>query len=75
VENVLPRQHRAADRGLPQGVPGALAVRDVQHCLHRDISAAPRKVRRATGAMVERVARAADDARELFAHPLQARDA
>jgi hypothetical protein len=47
----------------------------VQHRRHLDISAAPRKVRGATGAMVERVARAADDARELFAHPLQACDA
>ncbi len=30
VERVLPRQHRAAKRRLPQRAPGALPVRDVQ---------------------------------------------
>src|SRR5215218_5876871 len=31
VQRVLPRQHRAAERRLPQGVRGTLAVRDVQN--------------------------------------------
>jgi hypothetical protein len=75
VENVLRRQHRAAQCRLPQGVACALAVRDVQYCRHLDIPTAPSKVRRAARAMVERVACATDDACELVAHPLQAGDA
>ena len=40
-----------------------------------DLAAAAREVRGAARAVVERVASAADDARELLAHPLQAGDA
>jgi hypothetical protein len=70
VEHVLPREHRAAERRLPQGVAGALPVRDMHELRwHLGLLSAAREVRGTAGAVVERVARAADDARELLPHP------
>ena len=75
VQHVLPRQHRAAEPRLPQRVARALAVRDVQERRRRRrLAAAAGQVRGAARAVVERVARAADDARELLAHPPQPGD-
>ena len=76
VQHVLPGQHRAAQRGLAQRVPRAVAVGDVQRrrARRRD-AAAPGQVRRAAGAVVQRLARAADDPRELVPHPAQPGDA
>ena len=69
VEHVLPREHRAAERRLPQGVAGALPVRDMHELRwHHGLLSAACEVRRAAGAVVERVARTADDARELLPH-------
>src|SRR5205085_4811359 len=51
VENVLPREDRAAERRLPQRVAGALAVGDVQKRRARQrLATAPRQVRGAAGA-------------------------
>ena len=75
VEDVLPGQHGAAERRLPKCVAGALAVRDMQQqrtCAR--LAAAAGEVRGAAGAVVERAAGAADDARELLAHPPQRRE-
>jgi hypothetical protein len=76
VKHVLPRQHRPAERRLPQRVPGALAVRHVQkrRTLSR-LPTPPGEVAGAARAMVERLARTADDARQLLSHPPQTGDA
>ena len=74
VEHVLPREHRAAKRRLSQRVAGALAVRHVEQRPEPRVAPAAREERRAAGAMVERVAGAPDDARELLAHTPQAGD-
>ena len=75
VEHVLPGQHGTAERGLPQGVAGALAVGDVEERRpRRRRAAAADEVGGAAGAVVERGAGAADDARELIAHTPQRRD-
>src|SRR5262249_10481573 len=44
VQRVLPRQHRAAEPGLPQRVPGALAVRDVEERRDRRLASATREI-------------------------------
>src|SRR6266542_857870 len=75
VKNILPRQNRTTDRGLPQRVAGALTVRHVQDSRARArLPPPPGEVCGATGAVVERVTGAADDARELFSHPPQTGD-
>ena len=69
IEHVLPREHCAAERRLPQRVAGALPVRDVKERRRsRRLLPAACEVRRAAGAVVERIARTADDARELLPH-------
>jgi hypothetical protein len=76
VEDVLPRQHGTAEPSLPQRVARTLAVGDMeQRGTRRGLASATREVRRTAGAMVERVAGAADDARQLVTHPSQAGDA
>ncbi len=75
VEHVLPGQHGAAERGLPQRVAGAFAVGDVEERRpRRRRPAAAGEVGGAAGAVVERGAGAADDACELVAHAPQRRD-
>src|SRR5204863_4026131 len=72
VQDVLPRQHRTAERRLPQRVARALAVRDVQKRRRRTFAPASSEVCGAARAMVERGARADYETRELVPHSLQA---
>ena len=74
VEHVLPREHRAAERRLPQRVAGALTVRHVEQRPDPRIAPAAGEKGRAAGAVVERVAGTPDDALELFPDATQARD-
>jgi hypothetical protein len=63
MERVLPGQHGAAERRLPEGVAGTLAVGDVQKRRpRRRRAAAAGDEAGAARAVVERGARAADDA-------------
>src|SRR4029077_4306718 len=65
VEDVLPRQDRPTEPGLPQRVARALAVRDVQERGRRaGLPAAAGQIRRSARAVVERVACAAHDSGE-----------
>lgn len=65
MKRVLPRQHRAAERRLPQRVPCALTVRHVQkrRTLTR-LPTPPGEIGGTTGAMVERLTRTPDNARQ-----------
>jgi hypothetical protein len=74
VQHVLPREDGTAERGLPQRVPGALAVRHVQERPDLRVSPAAREVGGAARAAVERVAGAAEHARELVPDALEARE-
>jgi len=75
VEHVLPRQDGSAERGPTQRVGRAFPVRHVQDGRRRGrLTTAAGEVGGAAGAVVERVARAPDDTRELVAHPPEARD-
>jgi hypothetical protein len=74
VQHVLPREDGAAERGLPQRVARALAVRHVQEPSDLRVSPAAREVGGAAGAVVERVAGAAEHPRELVPDALQARE-
>jgi hypothetical protein len=75
VEGVVPGQHGSADRGRPKRVAGALPVGHVQKGRRRGrFPPLPCEVGSAAGAVVQGVARTADDACELLPHPPQARD-
>jgi hypothetical protein len=73
-QDVLPREHRSAQTRLAEGVPGTLAVRYVEKGTGLGIAPAAGEVGGSAGAAVERIARAAEHARELVPYPAQAHD-